>query len=334
MTLERKRISEDNTNTSLSIVVAFRTGQTTLSPEETIARSRASDGPYLFRSYKPNPQTFNRQRPPQHYDVDINYEIWKVCRATTAATNYFEPLVIGDAKFCDGGAGVNNPTLKAYHEMISLHEDDVKIIASFGTGKHEPSSILSTGRAHRLNPFAATSNLMRSLKTLKAVLTECEETHAQVKDSAYLVRNGDGAFNYFRFNVAEDLGKVKMNEWKDKRDDGNGGIGNTIDYIRTCTNRELAKPLVKQRLAELARMLVARRRDRARDDPDRWERFACCTRYKCLDDECRDEGELLSFALRREMRAHLDRVHHVPPESMDARLERCLELPSWPAGPF
>lgn len=332
--LGAKNVPVGITDASLRVVVAIRKGQTTISPEETISRSRASDGPYLFRSYRPNPGTFNVQRPPQHFDVEINYAIWQVCRATTAAKTYFDPLIIDGDKYCDGGAGVNNPTLKLYKEMNSLHENEVKIIASFGTGKPEPLSLLSGSGAHRANPIAAFSDLMQSVRTLRAALTECEETHSEVEDIENLVRNGPGAFKYFRFNVEKDLGKIKMNEWKDRRDDGKGGIGTTIDYIRTCTVKELKEPLVQQSLEKLAKLLVARRRKRASDDRDRWERFACCSRYNCPRDECRADGEILSFPVRREMRAHLERVHAVAPDLIQAELERCREPPRFPAGPF
>jgi len=289
----------------------------------------------LFRSYKPDRRTFNIERPPQHFDVEINYEIWQVCRATTAAKTYFDPLIIGDDKFLDGGAGVNNPTLKLYREMNSLHNNQVKVIASFGTGKAEPLSLISGGRAHRLNPLAAVSDAIQSLRTLRAVLTECEDTHAEVQEIVDDKRGEPGAFEYFRFNVQEDLGKIKMNEWKDRRDDGNGGTGTTIDYIRTCTLKELRKPLVQQELIRLARMLVKRRRERARDDRDRWERFACCTRYKCSSDECRlVSGDFLSVPIRREMKRHLEGVHQVPVNLIEARLEECCEPPKFPAGPF
>jgi hypothetical protein len=219
--------------------------------------------------------------------------------------------------------------------MNSLHKNQVKLIASFGTGKPEQLSLLRSDEpANRLDPIAAFSDAVHSVRTLKAALTECEKTHSDVQEIADDKRNEEGAFEYFRFNVEEDLGKIKMNEWKDRRDDGNGGIGTTIDYIRTCTVKELKKPLVQQRLTELATLLVARRRERAREDKDRWERFACCTRYKCSSDECRIGGDILYFPLRREMREHLERVHRFAPDLIGAELERRRERSRFPAGPF
>ena len=318
-------------------MVAIRKGKTTVPAGGTINRSVLSDGPYLFRSYKPDESQFNHERPPLNYGVDINHDIWKVCRATTAATYYFEPQSIGDAYFCDGGAGVNNPTLKALDEMDSLHENAVKIIASFGTGKPEYHSLLGP-KAHKLNVAAAWAEVNRVFKTLKAHLTECEEKHRQVETIAHRAKNGPGEFEYFRFNVEQDLGKVDMNEWKDRREDKRaevpGGKCSTLDYIKRCTVRELEKKEVKDELKRLAELLVKRRRDRARDDRDRWERYACCTRYRCSDTTCRVNGEILCFPIRREMQHHLESVHRIQPDALQGRLDRCRELPDFPTGPF
>lgn len=318
-------------------MVAIRKGKTTVPAGGTINRSVLSDGPYLFRSYKPDESQFNHERPPLNYGVDINHDIWQVCRATTAATYYFEPQEIGDADFCDGGAVVNNPTLKALDEMDSLHEYAVKIVASFGTGKPEHHSLLGP-RAHKLNVAAAWAEVNRVFKTLKAHLTECEEKHEQVEAQARRAKDGPGSFEYFRFNVEQDLGKVDMNEWKDRREDkragGPGGKCSTLEYIRRCTVTELEIPLVQQQFLELATMLVKRRRERVRDDRDRWERYACCTRYRCFDAECRVDGEILAVPMRREMQEHLERVHRVQPDSLQSRLDRCRELPDFPTGPF
>jgi predicted acylesterase/phospholipase RssA len=272
--------------------------------------------------------------PPENYGVEINHEIWKVCRATTAAQFYFESQKIGDEEFCDGGVGVNNPTKKALEEMRSLHKANLEVVASFGTGKWEPPSMFRAGNASRLHLGPAITHVNRLLKNAKGALTECEKTHEFVQSLANDLRDTVKEFKYFRFNVDEDLGKVKMNEWEDRRDDGDKGKCSTLEYIRKCTEKELSKPQVQERLRELATLLVAQRRKRIKDDPDMWARFASCVRYKCAADDCRIAGEIRYFPIRREMREHLRSVHNTQSELMEAELDRCQKWPDFPTGPF
>lgn len=295
--------------------------------------SRTQDGPFIFRSYKPD--TFARHNPPLNYGVEIQREIWKVCRATTAAPFYFEPQLIEEDEYCDGGAGVNNPTIKSLNELNSLHDRRTKLVASFGTGKPEPTTMFRGRKSNRLHIGQAITGINRLLKTARAALTDCENTHAHVRDRQMDLQNGPTAFGYFRLNVERGLGKVELNEWKTKRDDGLGEKCTTLAYITRCTETELNKPEMQNRLTVLATILVKRRRQRAIDDPDMWERFACCSTYRCNEAGCTTQtGDHTSFPLRREMRAHLQSVHSCSPETIEARLAACRQTPQIPAGPF
>jgi hypothetical protein len=318
-----------------SIVFAIQKGNIARNPDESTKKSRTADGTYLFRSYKPT--GFDADNPPCNYGVNINLEIWKVCRATTAAQFYFDSQKIGNDEFCDGGAAVNNPTQAAFDELLILHKTNVEIVASFGTGKWEPPSMFREGNTNGLNRLRigpAIAQFNRLLKNAKGALTECEKTHKHVQNLADHLKGSNKAFEYFRFNVEDDLGKVKMDEWKDQRDDGDGGKCSTLEYMRKCTEKELDKPKVKEQLQALATLLVALRRKRIKDDPERWERFACCFRYKCGEDNCRINGEICYFSIRQDMRKHLREVHNTPPGSMEAELDRCREWPDFPTGPF
>ena len=257
-----------------------------------------------------------------------------MCRATTAAPFYFEPQQIGDEEFCDGGAGVNNPTIEALDEMRRLHRNCLKTVVSLGTGKPARSSMFGrrARRLQRLDVGPAFAHAYRLFKSAKAALTDCERTHAQVEGRRQDVRGSDAEFGYYRLNINEGLGKVELNEMKTSRDDGNGGKCTTIQYIRNCTHAELAKPEVQAQLTELAKILVRQRRDRIRDDPDQWERFACCTFYRCCENDC--GARPATFALKREMREHLFSVHHYTQDILDAKVTTCRKEPKFHTGPF
>jgi hypothetical protein len=298
------------------------------------------DGPYLFRSYIPD-NIDPLWPPPLNYGVSIKHEIWKVCRATSAAPFYFKSQVIGDEEYCDGGAGANNPTLIAIKEVNHLHRNRLRIVASFGTGKPVKKSIFRR-RGNQLYLGPAIDHAHGLLKTATAALTDCEKTHEEVLDRLLALEGSDAHFEYFRLNVEEGLGKMKFNEWKSQRDDGKGGKCTTIEYLTECTRIELAKPEVQANLRALANQLVRQRRFRARVHRAHWERFACCTTYRCHDDGCLNELEANgpSFATRDRMKQHLVTVHPPPSqqqwttESLNTRLDECRHVPEFPDGPY
>jgi len=174
-------------------------------------------------------------------------------------------------------------------------------------------------------------------KKAKSTLRECEGIHGYLQDRAMHYADSLKDSRYFRFNVEGDLGNVPFGECKRNRDDGRGGKCSTFEYIKRCTDIELAKSQVQEQLRELATQLVQQRRQRIKDDPDRWERFACCTVYICSDDKCRNDGNAI-FNLRREMRAHLQIIHELPEgeqgQELEMKLDECRKLPEYPGGPF
>jgi hypothetical protein len=318
-TAENPRTLESRLNSAGRIVLAART---TRQLDETTPKQRESDSPYLFRSYEI--EEFDPDNPPRNYGVDINHSITAVCCATTAVP----PLY--------GGFGANNPTIEALEEMDRLHKKRPRISASFGTGMPPPVPVVREGRLQLLRRWRV---INKHGMFENSSMWDCEETHWKVQEIAELLADGPKGFQYFRFNVEEDLGNVPFDEYKTNRDDGMGGKCSTFEYISRCTDMELAKPQVQEQLRELATQLVKLRRQRIRDDPDRWERFACCTVYICSDDECRNDGKAI-FNLRREMRAHLQIIHELPEgeqgQEMEMKLDECRKLPKTtehPGGP-
>jgi hypothetical protein len=331
---QKIRLSRDITDLYFRAVVAIQKGK-----HRTEEGVIAQDGPYLFRSYKPD--NIDPLWPPLNYGVKINHEIWKVCRATSAAPFYFMSQVIGDEEYCDGGAGANNPTIMGMDEVSRLHKNQPRLVASFGTGKPVKESIFRR-KGHQLDLGPAIDRAHRLLKTATASLTDCENTHNEVRNRLHLLEETNDRFDYFRLNVEEGLGKVKLDEWKPRRDDGEGGKCTTLEYIRKCAQRQLEKPETQELLRTLAKQLVGQRRYRVTRHATHWERFACCTTYRCLDDRCPDEinGDRPSFPTRGGMSHHLTTVHgpqsgqQWTTESLNTRLDECRRMPEFPAGPY
>jgi hypothetical protein len=134
--------------------------------------------------------------------------IWEACRATSAASSFFDPIAIGRYKeeFVDGALGANNPVVELWDQaqlMWGFEQLDgrVKCLVSIGTGV--PS----------LKPFP--DDVLHIGETLVAIATETEQTAERFRrDKAYL----DSSGRYFRFNVVrglEDLGLEESTKAKD-----------------------------------------------------------------------------------------------------------------------
>jgi hypothetical protein len=111
--------------------------------------------------------------------------IWEAARATSAATSFFEPLVIDGKAFVDGATGANNPIYQLWAEATSIYrpcdgwklEDDLKCVVLIGTGI--PSS----------KPFGP--GIGGVAKTLMAIATAAENTAEQFQRQHPSCQEGD-----------------------------------------------------------------------------------------------------------------------------------------------
>jgi len=124
-------------------------------------------------------------------------KIWEACRATTAATTFFDPIAIGSKgqKFLDGGVLYNNPVGLLHQEAQALWPDRDAFIISIGTG------VAPT--------MAFKGNSLDIFKSLKNIAIETERTannffidHKQMVDAG----------RYYRFNVTQGLAGIGLEE--------------------------------------------------------------------------------------------------------------------------
>jgi predicted acylesterase/phospholipase RssA len=135
-------------------------------------------------------------------------KIWEACRATSAATSFFDPIAIGpyEEEFVDGALGANNPVYTMWSQAQDLWDGDrlqdkLKCLVSIGTGV--PS----------LKPFR--DDIFHIGDALVALATETEQTAEQFRrDKSSLDDEG----RYYRFNVLRGLEDVGLEESKKKRE--------------------------------------------------------------------------------------------------------------------
>ena len=135
-------------------------------------------------------------------DLLNSVKIWEACRATSAASSFFDPIDIGRYKeeFVDGATGANNPVWEVWNQAQLMWgpqplEGRVKCVVSIGTGV--PS----------LKPFR--DHVLHIGETLVAIATETEQTAERFRrDKSHLEDNGQ----YYRFNVDRGLEEIGLEE--------------------------------------------------------------------------------------------------------------------------
>lgn len=130
--------------------------------------------------------------------------IWQACRATSAATSFFDPIAVGrfSEEFVDGATGANNPVRELWDQAQLVWgpeplEGKVKCLVSIGTGL--PS----------LKPFK--DDVLHIGETLIDIATETERTAEQFRREQQLL-NSTG--RYYRFNVVQGLEDIGLEEAK------------------------------------------------------------------------------------------------------------------------
>lgn len=142
-------------------------------------------------------------RTPQgNNDLLGSVTIWEACRATSAATSFFDSITIGrfSEEFVDGAIGANNPVRQLWDQArlvwgSELLEGRVKCLVSIGTGV--PS----------LKPFK--DDVLHIGKTLIAIATETERTAEQFQRDRQEL---DSTGRYYRFNVVRGLEDIGLEE--------------------------------------------------------------------------------------------------------------------------
>ncbi|KAJ4323146.1 hypothetical protein N0V94_002032 [Neodidymelliopsis sp. IMI 364377] len=137
-------------------------------------------------------------------DLLNSVTIWEACRATSAASTFFDPIAVGrfGEEFVDGATGANNPVREIWDQAQLAWgpeplEGRVKCLVSIGTGV--PS----------LKPFK--DDLLNIGQTLVATATETEKTAEQFRRERPVL---DSTGRYYRFNVDRGLEDIGLEEAK------------------------------------------------------------------------------------------------------------------------
>jgi predicted acylesterase/phospholipase RssA len=165
--------------------------------------------PALLRSYR-NPKM-----------ADILFaecKIWEACRATSAATTFFDPITIGKygQTFIDGAVLYNNPVQLVQREASQLWPGRKTVMVSVGTGAAPSRSF--------------EGNLLSIVKSMKNIVAQTERT---ANDFFHANQEMMTERRLFRFNVTSGLEHVKLAEYEEV-----GAIADAtqvyLDLAETC----------------------------------------------------------------------------------------------------
>lgn len=288
-------------------------------PSIVVAYSDHTKGewPYLFRTYgnQAPPLDPHKSRIRQRTDIFRNpggasmLPIWEVARATSAAPGYFSPRKIKTGHgsevitFKDGGFGSNNPSEEAHDDIIEKHGGSMHMgpFISVGTGM-TPLDMFGK-RSDNL------STAIVNLKTAFKLPARTFKVHDHMVKKA--TQDDEERFPYYRFDGGLDLGEIKLGEWESHRftritgKDGTSGQ-KTLKKIEAAIAVYLQRRDVQKDLMECARLLVDRRRLRARNASD-WDRYASYSHYQCDLKGCQKRR----VNTARDFKEHLQRDHKV-----------------------
>jgi hypothetical protein len=203
----------------------------------TPMRDARKGSPFLFRTYP------GRER------MQEECKIWEAIRATCAAPSFFDPIIIGDEAFVDGGFGCNNPVNVVYEEaMMQWPGQEIGYILSLGTGTPRVLSL------H--DPTLLDTRFPKGfVQTLERTATECETAHQDMLHKRELMGK------YFRFNVQKGLEGVSLMEWQKLeetalRTEEYVSFAEDTCLILTLRCRYLREWDIKLRVNELAAKMV------------------------------------------------------------------------------
>ncbi|KAJ4295959.1 hypothetical protein N0V88_004661 [Collariella sp. IMI 366227] len=144
---------------------------------------------------------------------DMGIKIWEAARATTAASSYFKPQLLGNSAtaqpFIDAAIGVNNPVDHLLKEAVSEFGFGRQLgcVVSIGTGTRD--LVIKTEVSSWRKPFGTISYYKSLLKALKSTATDGEEPHRLLQARLDLFPG-----SYFRFNVPDAAEKVELHHYK------------------------------------------------------------------------------------------------------------------------
>jgi predicted acylesterase/phospholipase RssA len=200
-----------------------------------VANEMATSKPYVFRSYNHNWDMRNVSPVAVSDVMERDTTIWEAARATSAAPNYFNPMVINYHRYVDGGIDVNNPAEVLWKEFEG---SKIGVLVSMGTHNTRP---LSKDR-FRCNSWYGS---LRGFDVELMKDRQSSQVHSRMVEVT-----AESKTPYFRFDIVDGLGKISLDSWGKT----------TMGVIRDISAAHVKQDSVAENLRKCAKILVRSRR--------------------------------------------------------------------------
>lgn len=165
-------------------------------------------------------------------------KIWEACRATSAATTFFDPIEIGSkkVKYIDGGIKSNNPISMVHFEASIIWPNRINdaLVISIGTGSAPGPKF--------------EGNIISIIKALREIVTASDDAANAFEDSHESMARSD---LYFRFTVHQKLADIGLEEW-----DATGDVeAATASYMTLAETRRKCDRCIQKIIVFLESLL-------------------------------------------------------------------------------
>jgi hypothetical protein len=178
-----------------------------------------------------------------NWDEDV--QIWEAARATTAASTFFKPQILGKGPsarpYIDAAIGVNNPVEYLLPEAVKEFGSGRRFgcVVSIGTGTRGDVRLeRSVGGLQSIVKFRGVVYYRDLVKTLKNLATDAEASHRQLESR---LLSFPGA--YYRFNVPEAAAQVELHHYL------------KIPELKSSTAEYLSTPPIAKQVCQIAKVL-------------------------------------------------------------------------------
>lgn len=253
-----------------------------------------------------------------------NLEIHRVARAATAASKFFDPERVRNAKeeemtFEDGGLSTSNPTLVGMREIKQKHgRNAFGVVVSVGTAKADHVQEKDVGKEY----------VNQTVRRLTAIVTQTERTHEEAKDDC---RSEN--IPYYRLNPDSQDFRLRtvLDEWEPRNErNGEKPGSKTLHHMKRRFDAWYnSDPEIPNYFRHCAKELVERRRRRAQD-PAKWERFITGSHFRCQEDECENKDRKFTFYDKfLEHCRKTPELHYSENPATDDQLLQCSRCEEW-----
>jgi patatin-like phospholipase/acyl hydrolase len=204
--------------------ICLRSGQANVKISSFVCTVQASDSKaHALRSYET--KIYDAQYP--------SCKIWEACRATSAATTFFDPIEIGSkrVKYIDGGIKSNNPISMVHFEASMIWPDRINdaLVISIGTGSAPGPKF--------------EGNIASIIKALREIVTASDDAANAFEDAHESMARSD---LYFRFTVHQKLADIGLEEW-----DATGDVeAATASYMTLAETRRKCDRCIQKIIGE------------------------------------------------------------------------------------